>query len=97
MIWERGEGTCKVDTLVEGNDNGNIIIKTYYYNITVVSGSTNNIGWQLSLVVKNAENNVYGNKAATNRANMIPPSGVQTDYPLGQKKRPAPKSLDKNH
>ena len=94
---KKGEGTSKLDTHVKGNDNGNIIIKTYYYNITVVSGSTNNIGWQLSLVVKNAENNVYGNKAATNRANMIPPSGVQTDYPLGQKKRPAPKSLDKNH
>ena len=33
---------------------------------------------------------------------MIPPfkvskSGVQTDYPLGQTKRPAAKSLDKNN
>ena len=94
---KKGEGTCKVYTHVKGNGNENIIIKTYYYNITVVSGSTNSIGWHVSLVVKNAENNVYGNKAATNRANMIPPSGVQTDYPLGQKKMPAPKSLDKNH
>jgi len=56
----------------------------------------------LYLVVKNAENSVYWQHyAATNRANMIPPfmvskSGVQTDYPLGQTKRLAPKSLDKN-
>ena len=94
---KKGEGTCKVYTHVKGNGNENIIIKTYYYNITVVSGSTNSIGWHVSLVVKNAENNVYGNKVATNRANMVPPSGVQTDYPLEQKKMPAPKSLDKNH
>ena len=49
-----------------------IYIKNYYYSMTVLpAGSTNSIGWQLSLVVKNAENNVYGNKAATNRAKYI--------------------------
>ena len=61
---KKGEGKSKLDTHVKGNDNENIIIKTYYYNITVVSGSTNSIGWHVSLVVKNAENNVYGHKAA---------------------------------
>ena len=57
----------------------------------------------MTVVVKNAENNVYGNNAATlytNRANMIPPLRIpkavcRQIYPLGQKKRPAPKSLDK--
>ena len=33
--------------------------------MNVLPGSTNSIGWQLSFVVKNAENNVYGNNAAT--------------------------------
>ena len=45
--------------------------------MNVLPGLTNSIGWQFSFVVKNAENNVYGNNAATlytNRAaNMIPP------------------------
>ena len=44
--------------------------------MNVLPGSTNSIGWQLPFVVKTAENNVYGNNAATlytNRANMIPP------------------------
>ena len=66
--------------------------------MTVLSGSTSQYwSWMtLSLVVKNAENNVYGNKAATNRANMIPPFRIpkvvcrQITSELGQKKRPAP-------
>ena len=75
------EVTWKVDTHVKGDDNENIlriiiIIITNYYSMNILPGSTNSIGWQLSFLVKNAENNVYGNNAATlytNRANMIPP------------------------
>ena len=65
-------------------------IKNYYYSMTILPRSTNSIGWQLYLVVKNAENSVYSNimQLLYDRANMIPPfkvskSGVQTDYPLG--------------
>ena len=109
MIWGRGEeGTSKVDTHVhvKGDGNENILrIIINNYSMNVLPGSTNSIGWQLSFVVKNAENNVYGNNAATlynNRANMIPPLRIpeavcRQIYPLGQKKRPAaPKSLEKN-
>ena len=36
-------------------------IKNYYYSMTILPRSTNSIGWQLYLVVKDAENSVYGN------------------------------------
>ena len=54
--------------------------------MNVLPGSTNSIGWQLSFVVKNAENNVCGNNAATqytNRANMIPPLRILCLYRNG--------------
>ena len=36
-------------------------IKNYYYSMTILPRSTNSIGWQLYLLVKDAENSVYGN------------------------------------
>ena len=36
-------------------------IKNYYYSMTILPRSTKSIGRELYLVVKNAENSVYGN------------------------------------
>ena len=72
-------------------------IKNYYYSMTILPRSTNSIGWQLYLVVKDVENSVYGNIMQLLMEliwfHLLRfPKVVCTDYPLGQTKRPCSKS-----
>ena len=81
-------------------------IKNYYYSMTISTKIDQQYWMTVVPCCKECwKQCLWQHYAATNRAKvesyMIPPfkvskGGVQTDYALGQTKRPASKSLDKN-